>query len=95
MFTISDKLYTAEGVRQLDQLAMAAEQVDDYALMCRAGAALVEAARARWTSHNAWLVVCGGGNNGGDGYVAARLARASGVEVTVMAIIVLFLSLLQ
>ncbi len=87
MFTISDKLYTAEQVRQLDQLAMRAAGVDEYTLMCRAGAAVVEAARARWTSHNAWLVVCGSGNNGGDGYVAARLARASGVEVTVMAVV--------
>ena len=31
------------------------------------------------------VIVCGGGNNGGDGYVLARFAHAAGLTVTVLA----------
>ncbi len=54
-------------------------------LMERAGAALAEAA-IRFGSGNPVLVVCGPGNNGGDGYVAARHLRARGIAVSVAAL---------
>jgi ADP-dependent NAD(P)H-hydrate dehydratase / NAD(P)H-hydrate epimerase len=55
------------------------------ALMERAGAALAQAA---WRFGNGapTLVLCGPGNNGGDGYVAARLLASKGVAVSVAAI---------
>jgi NAD(P)H-hydrate epimerase len=54
--------------------------------MCRAGQATFEAGLARFTQARHWLVLCGAGNNAGDGYVIARLARAAGCEVTAVAV---------
>ncbi|MEO7680732.1 MAG: NAD(P)H-hydrate epimerase, partial [Sphingomonas sp.] len=53
-------------------------------LMERAGAGVAEAVR-RLGSGAAVLVICGPGNNGGDGYVAARILRAGGINVRVAA----------
>ena len=53
-------------------------------LMERAGAALAEAIWLHAGSRSA-LFLCGPGNNGGDGYVAARHLKARGVDVQVAA----------
>jgi len=54
-------------------------------LMERAGAALAEAAY-RFAGPMPALVLCGPGNNGGDGYVAARHLAARGLDVRVAAL---------
>lgn len=53
--------------------------------MQRAGAAAFQLARDSYPQTNHWLVLCGPGNNGGDGYVVAQLAAAAGVRVTLIA----------
>jgi hydroxyethylthiazole kinase-like uncharacterized protein yjeF len=53
-------------------------------LMDRAGCALAEAVW-RFSSGQRVLILCGPGNNGGDGYVAARLLAAWGLDVTIAA----------
>ena len=52
------------------------------ALMEVAGVAVAAAARRRW-SGGSIVVLCGPGNNGGDGWVAARLLREAGYRVSV------------
>lgn len=76
-------LYTAAGVRALDRAAIDGAGIPGRTLMERAGAAAFAELRRRWPSARRLLCLCGGGNNGGDGFVIARLARAAGLEVSV------------
>jgi ADP-dependent NAD(P)H-hydrate dehydratase / NAD(P)H-hydrate epimerase len=76
-------LYSAAQARQFDSLASAAG-VAGGTLMARAGAAAFAALRARWPQARRIMVVCGVGNNAGDGFVLARLARAAGCDVSVL-----------
>jgi len=78
-------LYTAAQVRELDRCAIEEHGIEGYALMCRAGGAVLAAVRARYPEARRIFVCCGGGNNGGDGYVVARLAAAAGLQVRVFA----------
>jgi NAD(P)H-hydrate epimerase len=55
--------------------------VPGRALMEAAGAAVAEAVRRRWRG-GPIVVLAGPGNNGGDGWVAARLLRDAGFRVT-------------
>lgn len=57
---------------------------DASVLMARAGQAAWQALLARWPQAQRITVVCGPGNNGGDGYVLARHAVTSGRQVTVV-----------
>jgi NAD(P)H-hydrate epimerase len=77
-------LYRAAQVRALDRRAIDDHGIPGYTLMQRAGAAAFAELRARWPAARRIAVACGGGNNGGDGYVVARLAREAGLDVTLL-----------
>ena len=83
MADTSCKLYTAEQVRGIDSVAINDIGIAGYDLMCRAGKAVVDEAHSHFPFARQWLIMCGPGNNGGDGYVVARLANKAGVDVTV------------
>ena len=53
--------------------------------MKRAGEAALRYLRTRWPMAHRIVIVCGSGNNGGDGYVLARFAQAAGLTVSVLA----------
>ncbi|MEO8307883.1 MAG: NAD(P)H-hydrate dehydratase [Pseudomonadota bacterium] len=77
------QLYSAAQVRQLEGRLVAAG-TSESALMQRAGAAAYACLRARWPAVKSIAVVCGGGNNGGDGHVVACLAQQQGMAVRVL-----------
>ncbi len=81
---LPENLYTAEQSRQLDQLAIDNHGLGDGILMQRAGKAACDLLRHRWPRARAITIICGPGNNGGDGYVLASLARSEGLTVSVL-----------
>jgi ADP-dependent NAD(P)H-hydrate dehydratase / NAD(P)H-hydrate epimerase len=83
---MSIRLYTAAQVRALDRSAIDGYGIPGYTLMQRAADAAWRILRRRWPQARNIAVLCGPGNNGGDGYVLARLAREEGFDVMVMAL---------
>jgi hydroxyethylthiazole kinase-like uncharacterized protein yjeF len=77
------KLYTAQEMSRADAGAQDFG-IPGGVLMERAGVAMASIALERYSPGQA-LVVCGGGNNGGDGFVIARELHRSGVDVAVLA----------
>ena len=78
--------YSFAQMREADRHTIEDLGVPSLTLMERAGAALKERALAamKQTGAEEALVVCGGGNNGGDGFVAARLLQEEGAKVRVL-----------
>lgn len=79
---IGTLIITPEDMARVDRAA-AASGLSSYGLMERAGQAVSAAALHRFPGTLRFAVLCGPGNNGGDGYVAARALRAAGAEVVV------------
>lgn len=78
-------IYSATQVRALDAWEIEKRRVPSYTLMTRAAEGALQALRGRWPDARRIAIVCGAGNNGGDGYVLARLARAAGLDALVLA----------
>ncbi len=72
-------LYDAEGMRAADSWAIEGQGISSLELMEAAGQAVAEAV-ARLSPEGPVRVVCGKGNNAGDGLVAARVLRGMGFE---------------
>jgi hydroxyethylthiazole kinase-like uncharacterized protein yjeF len=77
-------ILTAEAMRRAEQSAIDSGTPVET-LMERAGAALAEGA-VRYAGPLPALILCGPGNNGGDGYVAARQLAQRGIPVRVAAL---------
>jgi ADP-dependent NAD(P)H-hydrate dehydratase / NAD(P)H-hydrate epimerase len=80
-----EPLPDAELMRATDRWAIEEQGITGPELMERAGAGLARAIASRAPAGRI-AIACGKGNNGGDGIVAARLLRAAGREVDVLAV---------
>ena len=83
---LPERIWSAAQVRELERLAIE-RGVSDYDLMCRAGAAALRLLLRRWPGARSLAIVCGAGNNAGDGLVVARLAHAAGRSVSVLLVV--------
>jgi ADP-dependent NAD(P)H-hydrate dehydratase / NAD(P)H-hydrate epimerase len=86
MISLPLAVHSAAQMRALDRHAIEILKIPSYTLMTRAGAAALAAVRSGWPLAKRLVVVCGPGNNGGDGYVLARLARERQYDVAVIAV---------
>ena len=77
------RLYRAQQVQELDRIAIEEFNDPGISLMEHAGNAVFSALRLRWPRAKRIAVLCGIGNNGGDGFVVARLANHLGMRVVI------------
>jgi hydroxyethylthiazole kinase-like uncharacterized protein yjeF len=82
---MSNELLSPAEMSEADRLTIAAGPVDGIGLMRRAGEAVAAEVLRRYPSATHVHVLCGPGNNGGDGYVVARILAGSGVATTIWA----------
>ncbi len=83
---MAHEVLTPEEMARADRLAIAAGPLDGYGLMLRAGTAVAHEILLRFADAPRISVLCGPGNNGGDGYVVASLLREASVPVDLYAL---------
>ena len=79
-------LYTSAQCRELDRIAIAEHGIPGFELMQRAGRAAFDVLADHWPSARSITLFCGKGNNAGDGYIVAGLARQLGFDVQLLQI---------
>ena len=84
MKQLPNNLYTAEQTRELDRITIEEFEVSGTVLMERAGTVAFDILKQHWPDAEKLCIVCGTGNNGGDGFVVARLASEQGHQVEVL-----------
>lgn len=84
--SIPHSIWHADDLRHAEKEAADSLGITLYELMQRAGEAAFNVTRTAYPESSHWLILCGHGNNGGDGYVVARLAVAAGIHVTLLAL---------
>ena len=84
MSVLPENLYTAAQLRELERRAVEDAHIPEGTLMQRAGAAAWQQLRLQWPGAEHLLVLCGTGNNAGDGYVLASCALRERLKVTVI-----------
>jgi hydroxyethylthiazole kinase-like uncharacterized protein yjeF len=78
------KIVSAEEMRAIDRACSERFGVPSLTLMENAGAAVASFVSSEYPASRRVGIVCGKGNNGGDGFVAARKLRDGGREVQVL-----------
>ncbi len=79
----SVRLYKAAEVREIDRIAIEEQGIAGLTLMKRAAEACVSSLLAAWPDSERFLVLCGSGNNAGDGFIIAGLLAAKSKSVQV------------
>jgi len=87
MSRLPTEIFSVQSVREIDVAAIAHGPQDGYQLMTRAATAALHHIEERYPHAMRFCVICGAGNNAGDGYVLARLARKQGNNVAVLSLV--------
>ncbi len=74
-------LYDLESIYRLDRTAVAVDGLSEISLMQRAGERVWDEISSRWPEFTRITIFAGSGNNGGDAFVVAILAKRQGLEV--------------
>ena len=74
-------MYTTKQIKELEHLAITEAKISEWELMQRAGAEALELVKLKYQDAENIAVLCGSGNNAGDGYVFAAKAKAAGKTV--------------
>ncbi|MBK4775724.1 MAG: bifunctional ADP-dependent NAD(P)H-hydrate dehydratase/NAD(P)H-hydrate epimerase [Pantoea sp. Edef] len=77
-------VWPVHSLNQLEQDGAKYLGINLYEFMLRAGNEIYKHISIHWPNAKHWLFLCGNGNNGGDGYIAARIAKISGKQVTLI-----------
>jgi len=80
-FKTINNVLSAAAMKRVDQAAINGNLDTGYAYMRAAGSRVFETALAMLDKKKNAAVICGKGNNGGDGYVAAKLLKEAGINV--------------
>ena len=78
------KIVSAEEMRAIDRATSERFGVPSLTLMENAGSAVAEHVLSRYHSAQRIVVFCGKGNNGGDGFVAARKLHEKGKDIRIV-----------
>ncbi len=78
------KIVTAAEMREIDRVTSERFGVPSLTLMENAGSAVAGFVLEKYSSAQSFGVICGKGNNGGDGFVAARKVREAGKDARVL-----------
>lgn len=84
--SLPEQLYCADAVRAIDRYVIDQQGVDGFALMQAAAASAFRRLLQTWPATASIMVLCGAGNNGGDGYLIAANAKRHGMDVTCVAV---------
>ncbi len=82
--SLSDTLYSADQVKNIEKYAINECAISGFALMQAAGQATFDQMRKYYPESRSLCVICSTGNNGGDGFIVARLALEANLKVTLI-----------
>jgi len=82
--SLPQQVYGARQVQNNEALVAAKQGVSMFSLMEKAGNAVFKQIEIGYPKLTSLLIVCGKGNNGGDGYIVARLAQQAKITVTTL-----------
>ena len=77
-------LYSADQIGSLENIVIKELGINSYDLMLLAGASVFTTIKRRYPQTSKLIVFVGSGNNAGDGYVVAAIAKLNGIEADVI-----------
>jgi len=87
MQTLPTKLYSAQQARDIDCIAQEHPDITGFQLMTKAAEATFIALQDHYPTAKKLAVLCGAGNNAGDGYLIAAIALHAGYSVQLISLV--------